>query len=202
MEKNTPKGLYMGQQSAPGRMSCNRKKLIQTSTFDSRGSFLETLNEKSNCVVCEHLRLILQPPVVSSHTNRANGFVCVSVVAAWLGWGWRKWRGCWRRLNRKKPDWWRVVWVPLNFNCLWNVMSLMNFRTECQLPLLLQQWKFFSHLQRNTDMKDGLLTSSPRVIHILTFSCEIIFSYVPCNLSLWAFANLFFFLQSVSSFHY
>lgn len=48
-------------------------------------------------------------------------------------------------------------------------------------------------------MKDRLLTSSPRVIHILMFSCEMIFSYVPCNLSLWAFANVFF-LQSVSSF--
>lgn len=41
-------------------------------------------------------------------------------------------------------------------------------------------------------MKDWLLTSSPRVIHILTFSCEIIFSYISCNLSLWAFATVFF----------
>lgn len=44
-------------------------------------------------------------------------------------------------------------------------------------------------------MKDGLLTSSPRVIDILTFSCEIIFSYTPCNLSLWAFSNVFFFFS-------
>lgn len=45
MEKNLPKGLYMGQWCAPERMSYNRKKSIHTSTFDSRGSFLQTLSE-------------------------------------------------------------------------------------------------------------------------------------------------------------
>lgn len=84
MEKNLPKGLNV--QSVPGRMSCNRKKLIQTNTFDSEGSFLQTLiGEKSNCVVCEHLCPIPQRLVVSSHSNRANGCVYVSVVAAWQG---------------------------------------------------------------------------------------------------------------------
>lgn len=157
----------MGQWSVPGRMSCNRKKQIQTNTFGSRGSC--SWVEKKITVWCvstyvQYNNFKLWTLLV---TEQMDVF-CVSVVAAWPGWGWRKWKGCWRRLNRKKPDWWRVVWVPLNFNCLWNVISLMNFKTDRQLPLLLQQWKFFSHLQRDPDMKDGLLTSSPSVMHILT----------------------------------
>lgn len=113
----------------------------------------------------------------------------------WQDWGWRRWRRCWRRPSRRKPDWWRVEWVPLNFNCLWNIIypspclsykrdRFHEFKKEAPGPFGITALKIVSYLQRVIDMKGWILTSSQTVILTQTISCWIIFSCIPSHSAL------------------
>lgn len=110
----------------------------------------------------------------------------------WQDWGWRRWRRCWRRPSRRKPDWWRVELVPLIFNCLWNIIYpspclsykrdiFHEFKKEAPGPFGIAALKIVSYLQRVIDMKGWILTSSPTVILTQTISCWIIFSCIPSH---------------------
>lgn len=110
----------------------------------------------------------------------------------WQDWGWRRWRRCWRRPSRRKPDWWRVEWVPLIFNCLWNIIYptpclsykrdlFHEFKKEAPGPFGITALKIVSYLQRVIDMKGWILTSSPTVILTQTISCWMIFSCIPSH---------------------
>lgn len=113
----------------------------------------------------------------------------------------------------RKPDWWRVEWEPLNFNCLWNIIHpsaclsykrdiFHEFKKEAPGPFGITALKIVSYLQRVIDMKGWILTSSQTVILTQTISCWIIFSCIPSHSALCILCIcMYFSLSPIKSSH-